>query len=109
MPLPFLWVLVPTLAVQFGGRDTWTTKPYAKITVIARGPIAPELVRMHVVEMRQSVYALMMGRPRLEDALRSEDIAVEIKRCLLPEEDEEASISTSIIMSMTAGATTVMY
>ena len=103
-----LSLLAPALAVQFGGRDTWITKPYAKVTVVARGAIAPELVRMHVLEVKQSVHAMLRNRPRFDDALGADDIRVEIKRTLLVD-DEEASISTSVIMAMTAGATTVMY
>ena len=108
MPFPFLWCLVPTLAVQFGGRDAWASKPYAKVTVVARGPVAPELVRMHVLEVKQSVQAMLRNRPRFEDALGDDNVSVEIKRCHLCEGDE-AVISTSVIMAMTAGATTVMY
>ena len=103
-----LWVLAPALAMQFGPRDSWTTKPYAHVTVVARGTIAPELVRMHVLEVKQSVHAMLRNRPKPDDALGDDDISIDIKRT--PQvDDEEASISTSVIMAMTAGATTVMY
>lgn len=107
MPFSFLWALVPTLAVQFGGRDSWATKPYCKVTVVARGPVAPELVRMHVEEVKLSIATMMGHHPRLDDSI--DNVAVEIKRRMLVTDDEEASISTSVIMAMTAGATTVMY
>ena len=107
MPFSFLWALVPTLAVQFGGRENWATKPYAKVTVVARGPVAPELVRMHIEEVKLSIATMMGHHPNLEDSI--DDVAVEIKRRMLVTDDEEASISTSVIMAMTAGATTVMY
>lgn len=106
MPFSFLWALVPTLAVQFGGRENWATKPYCKVTVVARGPVAPELVRMHVEEVKLSIATMMGHHPNLEDSI--DNVAVEIKRRILVD-DEEASISTSVIMAMTAGATTVMY
>ena len=108
MPLSFLWALIPALAVQFGGREVWATKPYAKVTVVARGTVAPELIQMHVLEVKQAVHAMMRNRPTLGDALGDANITVDIKRRDRLDE-EEASISTSVIMAMTAGATTVMY
>jgi len=105
MPLSFLWALVPAMAVQFGGRENWS-KPYAKVTVVTRGHVPPELLNMHVEEMKLSVAVMMGHRPKLEESI--EEVAVEVKR-ILSESDEEASISTSVIMAMTAGATTVMY
>ena len=103
-----LWVLAPALAMQFGPRDSWTTKPYAHVTVVARGTIAPELVRMHVLEVKQSVHAMLRNRPKPDDALGDDDISIDIKRT--PQvDDEEASISTSVIMAMTTRGDTVMY
>jgi hypothetical protein len=108
MALFMLSLLTPALDVQFGRRDTWVTKPYAKVTVVARGTIAPELVRMHVLEVKQSVHAMLRNRPKPDDALGDDDISIDIKRT--PQvDDEEASISTSIIMATTTSGTTVMY
>lgn len=105
MPFSFLLALVPALAVRFGGRDSWS-KPYAKVTIVTRGYVAPELLNMHIEELKLSVATMMGHRPKLEESV--DDVAIEIKR-QLRESDEEASISTSVILSMTAGATTVMY
>ena len=101
-------LLAQALAVQFGRRDVWNTKPYAKITVVARGTVSPELVRMHVLEVKQSVHLMLRNRPRFEDALGDDEVSIEIQRCRFCDQ-QEAEISTSVIMSMAAGSTTVMY
>jgi len=106
MPFSFLWALVPAMAVSFGGRDNFTTKPYCKVTVVARGPVAPELIRMHIEEVKLSIAAMRGHHLRLEDSV--DDVAVEIKRRMLVD-DEEATISTSVIMAMTCGSSSVMY
>ena len=79
-----------------------------RATWAAAGTVAPELIQMHVLEVKQAVHAMMRNRPTLGDALGDANITVDIKRCDRLDE-EEASISTSVIMAMTAGATTVMY
>jgi len=94
------------MAVSFGARDNFTTKPYCKINVVTRGYVAPKLLEMHVEELKLSVAVMMGHRPKLEESV--EDVTVEVKR-LLRESDEEASISTSVIMAMTCGSSTVMY
>ena len=98
-----MWLafLHTALAVQFAGREAWTAKPYAKILVIARGAVSPEYVQQHLADVKASVRTMMSAHPRLEES--AADVAVEIRRTL-QEEDTEASVSTSVIMSMTAGA-----
>ena len=103
-----LWALaVPVLSVAFGAKDTWVGKPHAKIQVVAKGPITPELVRLHVVELKEAAIMLLKSRGALLP-IDDNNLSVDIKRTLLSD-DERASIDTSIIMSMTAGAVTAMY
>ena len=106
MPLSLLWCLATGMLVQFGGGEAWTHRPYAKIVVVARGAVSREYVDQHVDEVRQSVRCMMSTHPRLDESVA--DVAVEIRR-LMAEDDMDASVSTSVIMSMTAGAVTVMY
>lgn len=103
-----LWTFVlPVLGIVFGAKDTWVSKPYAKIQVVAKGPIAPELVRLHVIELKETAIMLLKSRGAIAP-INDDSLSVEIKRTQLAD-DERASIQTSIIMSMTAAAVTVMY
>ena len=107
--MPVVWTfLASAIAVQFGKQNVWATAPIAKVTVTARGAVCPAVVQMHVLEAKQAVVAMLKNRKGFEDDIDPEDITVEIQRRLYTD-DEHASISTSVIMSMTAGATTVMY
>lgn len=100
MPLPLLG-LVAALAVRFGGREAWTMRPRAKVVVVAVGYVAPEYVAQHVEEVKASVRSVMRAHPRLEE--RPDDVEIEIKR-ILTEDDMEASVSTSVTLSMVAAA-----
>ena len=103
-----LWALVvPVLSVSFGAKDTWIGKPHAKIQVVAKGPVSPELVRLHVMELKETAVMLLKSRGALS-VIDDDSLSVDIKRTLLSD-DECASINTSIVMSMTACAVTVMY
>lgn len=99
--------LTSGLAVQFGGRGAWDFKQYAKIVVIARGDVSPEYVSQHIAEVKESMQAIMNSHPRLEESGKGvesvNDVAVEIRR-MLKDDDMEASVSTSVIMSMTTSA-----
>lgn len=107
--MPVLWhVLTSALAVQFGKQNTWSTPPIAKITVTARGAVCTAAVKMHVIEAKNAVMAMLKKHKGVEDDICIDNISVEIHRRLLVD-DEQASISTSMILSMTAGATTVMH
>ena len=100
--MPFWMYLLPTaLGLQFGGAETWATRPCAKILVIARGSVSPAYVQQHLAEVKASVRVMMSAHPRLEES--AADVTVEIKRTL-DQDDMEASVSTSVIMSMTAAA-----
>ena len=55
---PLLAFAVACLGVSFRNKNTWVDKPHAKIKVIAKGPVCPELVRLHVIELKE--VALMM-------------------------------------------------
>ena len=93
-------LFVRGLAVQFAGEKAWAllANPYAKVTVIARGAVDPDVVAAHVAEMKTAVKNTFNYRPALEE--RDGDVLVEIRRVLC-EDDHEASISTSVIMAMT--------
>jgi len=106
MPMPFGVALVAGLMVRFGGGEMWTQRPSAKVVVVARGPICDEYLDQHVEEVRASVSSMICSHPRLDESVA--DVAVEIKR-MMHADDMEVSISTSVIMAMTAGATTAMY
>ena len=100
--LSLLYVLVPALAVQLGGCEkSCDLKPYAKITVIARGVVPPGMVEDHVRELKESVRILIGNRPRLGE-FPEDDIDLEIRR-VARDADEQAAISTSVIMAMTVG------
>lgn len=106
--MSLVWTaLVSALAVKFGKQETWASRPVAKIKVVARGAICPSVVQVHLIEAKQAVVAMLEGRRGFKGDIDMEDISVEIQRRLLVD-DEHASISTSIVMSMTAGAVTVM-
>lgn len=100
MPLP-LFALASALAVQFGGREAWAARPYAKVVIVAVGVVTQEYVAQHVEEVKASVRCMMRAHPRLEE--RADDVDIEIKR-ILREDDTEASVSTSVTMSMVAVA-----
>lgn len=40
------------LAVQFGGREAWTTRPYVRVVVVAVSIVTPEYAVQHVEEAR---------------------------------------------------------
>ena len=104
--MAILWsVLVYALAVRFGKQNTWATAPIAKVTVTARGAICSKVVDMHVLETKSAIRKMLENRTGGEEDL--DDITVEVRRCLFVD-DEHASISTSIVVFMTAGATTVL-
>tara|TARA_B110001450_G_C17549258_1_gene451940 strand:- start:117 stop:446 length:330 start_codon:yes stop_codon:yes gene_type:complete len=106
-----LWTLiVPVLGVAFGARQTWIGKPHAKVQVVAKGHVSPELVRLHVIELKETAIMLLKSRCITPDDIDADSLSVDIQRTQLSGDDgEEACISTSIVMSMTAGAITVMH
>lgn len=104
-----LWTLVvPVLGVVFGARQTWIGKPHAEVQVVAKGHVSPELVRLHVIELKETAILLLKSRCITPDDIDADSLSVDIKRTQLSG-DEEACINTSIVMSMTAGAMTVMH
>lgn len=100
MPLA-LFALASALAVQFGGCEAWATRPYAKVVIVAAGVVTPAYVAQHVEEVKASVRCMMRAHPRLEE--RADDVDIEIRR-VLREDDMEASVSTSVTMSMVAAS-----
>lgn len=99
-------LLTFALAVQFGKKNTWATAPIAKVTVTARGPVCAAVVKMHVLEAKQAVAAMLQNRTGFDEN-DIDNIEVEVHKRILVD-DEHASISTNIVMSMTCGALTVM-
>lgn len=101
--LSVLYAVVPALAMQFGGREGWVGKPYAKVTIVAHERVPPGVVEQHLAEVKLAVQSVLRSRPRLEE--EDEGIAVEIRRVVAHNRDEheQAAISTSVIMAMTVG------
>ena len=62
---------------------------------------------MHVIEAKSAMIRMLENRTGVEENIDVNDITVEIHRRLFVD-DEQASISTSMVVSMTAGAVTVM-
>ena len=102
--MALLHLLALGLAVRFGKQSLWATAPIASVKVTVQGPVCEAAVALHVLEAKQSVLEMLKKRENVE----LEDIEVEVKRRDV-EDEKNACISTSIMLSMTAGATTTMY
>ena len=82
-----------------------TKPPYAKISIIARGAVSPEAVADRLTRMHEAIVGILDTMAQHPDCEADGCLTIEIRRTAAAlEEDEEASISTSLIMSMTNSA-----
>lgn len=82
-------------------------KPRAAIEVVANGCVSPELVRLRVIELRETAALLLKSQCPDLAGMDGDIISIDIKRTARSD-DEHASIHASITVSVAVGAFAAM-